>query len=146
MYDLRAGLGVWEPQDAVRGVHVLPLESHDLVQAAAREDQQAHRQDRGGQLDALALHLPQNLAHTAQFGGAEEALALLLGVLLDVLARVRAVRAQAPHLGEAEHLGDDLQAPVGLVGDVTKVVVELGDVGAGDPTIGGAGKSDGGIG
>ena len=66
-----------------------------------------------------------------QLGRAQESLALLLRVFLDVLARVRSVRTQAPHLGEVEHLGDDLQAAVGVVGDVPEIVMDLGDVGAG---------------
>ena len=43
-----------------------------------------------------------------------------------------AVRTQAPHLGEIEHLGDHLQAAIGVVGDVPEIVMELGDVGACD--------------
>ena len=66
----------------------------------------------------------------SQLGGAQEPLALLLRIFLDVLARVRSVRPQTPHLGEVEHLGDDLQAPIGVVGDVPEIVMDLGDVGA----------------
>jgi hypothetical protein len=39
--------------------------------------------------------------------------------------RVGAVRTQAPHLGEAEHLRDHFEAAVRLIGDVAEVVVEL---------------------
>ena len=110
-------------------VDVLPLQRHDLAEPAAGQDQQPYGGDRGGQFDAFLLHLAQHLADTPQLGGAQEPLALLLRIFLDVLARVRSVRTQAPHLGEVEHLGDDLQAPVGVVGDVPEIVMDLGDVG-----------------
>ena len=81
-----------------------------------------------GSSSPSALHLAQHLADAAQLGGAQEPLALLLPVLLDVLARVGAVRPQAPQLGEIEHLREDLQAAVGLIGDVPVLVVEAGDL------------------
>ena len=43
--------------------------------------------------------------------------------------RVRSVRPQAPQLRKVEHLGDDLEVPVGLVGYATEFVMEAGDVG-----------------
>ena len=78
------------------------------------------------------LHLAQHLADPSQLGRAQEPLALFLRIFLDVLARVRSIRPQAPHLGEVEHLGDHLQAAIGVVGDVPEIVMELGDVGARD--------------
>jgi dTDP-4-dehydrorhamnose 3,5-epimerase-like enzyme len=58
---------------------------------------------------------------------AEETLALLFCILLYVFAQIGTVRPQSPHFGEIEHLGDDLQAAVGIVRYVTHVVVQLGD-------------------
>lgn len=91
-----------------------------------------HRQDRRGQLDALAFHLAQDLADTTQLGGAEEPLPLLLRVLPDVLARVGAVGTEAPNFREVKHFRDHPETPIGLVGDMSEVVVELGDICAGD--------------
>ena len=45
----------------------------------------------------------------------EEPLRLLLGVLPYMLALIRPLRPQAPHPGQAEHLGDDREAPIGFV-------------------------------
>ena len=88
-----------------------------------------HGSDREGQFDAFTFHFAQHLADTPQLGGAQEPFALLLGIFLDVLARVRSIRTQPPHLGEVEHLGDDLQGAVGVVGDVPEVVMDFGHVG-----------------
>ena len=89
--DLGARLRVREPQSLGGGVEMLPFERHDLAEAASGQDEHADGDDGGGKLDALALHLAEHLADLPQFTGAEEPLPLLLGVFLDVLARVRPV-------------------------------------------------------
>jgi hypothetical protein len=48
-----------------------------------------------------------------------------------VFARVRSLGPQTPHFGEIEHLGDHLQATIGIVGDVTKIVMEFSYIGPG---------------
>ena len=58
----------------------------------------------------------------------EEPLPLLLLVLLDMAARVAAVRAQAPGFCQVEHLPDHFEDPVRLVGRVPVLVVQIGDV------------------
>ncbi len=125
-------LGIGQAEDFLGQVNVLPLQGHDLIQAAACEDQQSCRQDRGGQFNAFAFHLPQHLANATKLCRAEETFPFFFGVFPNVLARVRAVRTEPPHFSEAEHLGNNLQAAIGLVGDVPQVVMELGDVGPGD--------------
>ena len=59
-------------------------------------------------------------------------LALLFRILLDVPPRVGAVRSQAPEFGEVEHLGDDLEIAIGLVGTVPPIVMVFRDIGSGD--------------
>lgn len=132
MDDLGAGLGIRQAQDALGQIDVCPFQRHDLVQSTASQDQQAGGENGRGQFDPLRLHLAQHLADPAQFRRAEEPLTLLLGVLPDVLSRVGAVRTQAPHLGEAEHLRDHFEASVRLIWDVAEVVMELRHVRPGD--------------
>lgn len=125
---LGTGLGIRQAQDALGQIDVGPLQRHDLVQPTAGQDQHAGGENGRGQFDPLRLHLAQYLADPAEFGRAEKALALLLGVFPDVLSRVGAVRTQAPHLGEAEHLRDHFEAAVRLIRNVAEVVMELGHV------------------
>lgn len=96
MNHLGAGLGVGKVQRRVREIDVLPLECHDFVQTASGQDQQPCGQDRRGKFDALDLHLTQNLADAAELGGAQKPFPLFLGVFLDVLAGIGAVRAKPP--------------------------------------------------
>ena len=64
---------------------MLPLERHDFIEAAASQDQQAGGDDGGDKLDAFALHLSEYFTDSLELGRAQESLALLLRVLLDVL-------------------------------------------------------------
>lgn len=48
--------------------------------------------------------------------------------LLDVVAGVRGLGPVAPEFGHLQHLGQDGQYAVGLVGRGAEAVVELGDV------------------
>ena len=129
---LGPGLGFWQVKSAAREIHELPPQGHDLREPAAGEDQQPQGVDRRPALDAFLLALAQDLAETAQLGGAQIALALLLLVLLDMAAGIGAVRAQPPDLGQVEGLGQKLQAAVGLDRGETEIVVEAGDVGPRD--------------
>jgi hypothetical protein len=133
VHNLCSGLGVRQAQGRAVEIDVGPLQGHDLVQAAASQDQKACGKDCRGQFYAFRLHLAQHLANPTQFSRAQEPFAFLLGVFPDVLARVGPVRTQAPHLGQAEHLRDHLEAAVGLIGDVAQVMVELGDIRPRDP-------------
>ena len=116
--DLRTCLGIRQAQGTDIEIDVGPFQGHDLVQAASGQDQQTRGEDGRGQFDPFGLHFAQHLANPAQFCRAEETFAFLLGVFPDVLARVGPVRTQSPHLGQAEHLRDHLEAAVGLIGDV----------------------------
>lgn len=132
MHDLGARLGIGQAQGPAGDIDVVPFQGHDLAKATAGQDQQPHGKDGRWQFDPLGLHLAQHLANPPQLGGTEEAFALFLGVFADVLARIGAVRAQAPHLGKVEHLGDHFQTAVGLIGNVAQIVMKLGHVSARD--------------
>ena len=108
---------------------MFPSQRNDFAETAAGQHQQPYGSDREGRFDAFGFDFAQHLADTSQLSRAQEPLALLLRILLDVLARIAAVWTQAPHLGKVEHLGDHLQAAIGVVGDVAEIVMELGDVG-----------------
>lgn len=66
------------------------------------------------------------------FVEAEEPFPLHFGVFLDQPPRVAPVWTKPPELGEVEHLGDDLKAAIGLIGNMPHVVMEGGNVGAGN--------------
>ena len=131
--DLRTGFGIRQAQGRAVEIDVGPLQGHDFVQTAPGQDQHPRCENSRSEFHTFSFHLAQHFADPAQLGRTEEAFALFLGVLPDVLARVGPVRTQAPHLGEAEHLRDHLEAAVGLIGDVAQVVVELRDIGPRDP-------------
>lgn len=99
--------------------HLLRRRLHGIC----RQMRIARRRLHLGVAEEFANHR-QALAGAAQLGGRQEPLALLLPILPDVLPRVGAVRPEPPQLGEIEHLREDLQAAVGLVGDVPVLVVE----------------------
>ena len=74
----------------------------------------------------------QRGAETAVFLVREKALALVLGVFLDVPAQVDALRAHLPNLGQGQHPREHAQCPVGMAGDVAHVVVKGDDVALAD--------------
>ena len=132
MDDFGAGLGVRQAQGSADQIHVFPLEHHDLAKPATGQDQQSGGGDRRCEFDPFVLHLAQDIPDPLEFSRAQKTFPLLLGILLYMLARVRPVRTQPPHLGEAEHLRDHFEAAIGLVGNMPQVVVELCDVGPSD--------------
>ncbi len=118
MHNLHAGLVVWQAKGALVKIDVVLFQRHDFAKSTPSLDQQPRRQNGGGQLDPLAFHLPQHFADPAQLGSTEKPLAFLLGVFRDVLAWIRSIRAQSPHLGQTEHFGHHLKAAVCLIGNV----------------------------
>jgi hypothetical protein len=78
------------------------------------------------------LHSVEHLAEATEFSWAEEALTLQLRVFAEMSTRVAAVWPEAPHLGKVEHLRDNLEVAVGLVGYVPEVMMEASYVGSGD--------------
>lgn len=95
----RIGLGVWQVEGRTIEIDVVPFEGHDFRQSAPGEDQQAQGVDGGLALDNLLFALPQHLPEPGKFLFRQVALALLLGVLLDMATGVGAVGAKPPDLG-----------------------------------------------
>ena len=95
---LGAGLGIGKVKRHPLEIHMIPLEGHDLGEAAAGEDQQPQGVDGRPALDAFLLALPQDFAKPGQLFLREVALPFLLRVLLDVPTGVGAVRAAVPRL------------------------------------------------
>lgn len=125
---LGAGLGVRQAQFVGTEVHIGPFQRHDLAETAAGQHQQADGVDGRLGFRAIGLDVAKRLAEGGDFIGTEEALAFVLGVLLDVEAGVTAIRAQPPDFSQIEHLRQDAEGAVGLVGDVAQLVVQFGDV------------------
>ena len=84
----------------------------DFAEARAGEHQEL---DRGDAVRRAVIGC-ERVSEPRQFGRRQEALALRLGELLDMAARIRTVRPQAPPLGEVEHLGQHREHAVRLVG------------------------------
>ena len=125
---LRTSLGIGQVECRALEVDVVPLEGHDFRQSASGEDQQAQGVDGRLALDTLQFALPQNLTEPGKFILGQIALALLLGVLLDMTTGVGAVGAKPPDFGQVERLRQELKAAVGLDRRVAEGVMELGDV------------------
>lgn len=122
---LRAALGIRQPQHPGVQIDIGPFKFLDLAEAAAGQQEQ---------LDAVnglafRIGLAQHLAEPGQFLGGEVALALLFLVAFDLPAGVHPVSADIPGVGDREHDGEDAEGPVGLVGRRFHRLMKLDDVG-----------------
>ena len=81
-----------------------------------------------GRCETLPLRVSQRGAETAVLVVGQKPLAPVLGVLLDMPARVDPLRAHLPNLGQRQHAREHAQRPVGMAGDVPHLVVKGGDV------------------
>ena len=124
----RTGLRIAQPQFRRVHVDVLPAQGLDFAQPAAGQHEQANCGHGRRRLRARGLDLGQHQAEPLEFLVSQETLAPLLLVLLHEAARVAAVRPQAPGFRKVEHLADDFEDPVRLVGRGPVPVVQRRDV------------------
>ena len=132
MNHLRASLAVLQPDLACLQVDVLPSQTHDLAAPAAGQHQQADGGDRRRRREALPLCVTQRGAETAVLLVGQKPLAPVLGVFLDMPARVDALGPHLPHLGKRQHAREHAQRPIGMVGNVAHVVMKGDDVALAD--------------
>lgn len=129
MDHLRSCLAVRQPEFALVEVDVLPPKGLDLAQPASGQQKEAKG---GHRIRAFRFRVRKRTAERFDLLQGQEPLALALGIPLDLLAGVGVPVAQAPHFGQAHHLRQDAQGPVGLVGDMGQRAVQFRDIGGGD--------------
>ena len=99
-----AGLAVGPDDPTVCEVAPIPLEFEHLGHPGGEIELQADREREQRVLQAFGVRLIEVAIKSGQLVIGDEARALRAGVFLNVPAWVRAVRPQAPELGEVEHL------------------------------------------
>ena len=130
----RPRLAVAQLEPARPQVDVFPLQVQDLVPAAAGQHQQPERRNRRcldrrpSPLPGPGLDVVQDPPEPAELLLRQKPLPLVLLVLADGASRVRPCLPQAPHLGQGEHLVQDVEHLVRPVRGPAKAVVQRRDV------------------
>lgn len=125
-----AGLAVGPDHSAVLQIDPGPLQGEDFRHARGELELQPDAQRDDVRLHAVGFDLVEGGEQPAHFLVGDQAGRTLLGISLDVAARVGAVRAVAPDLGHVEHLAQAGEGAVGCVRDVRHLLHQRGHVGA----------------
>ena len=102
--DPRSRLRVGEVELTRLEVGVFPPQRLDFGEPAACQHEETDRGHRRSSLRAILVNRVKHAPESGEFVPGQEPIAHLLLVAFGVLTRVRAVGAQAPKLGEVNHL------------------------------------------